>query len=118
MAAQRVYLERLLNSKNCMGVVWHTQGRHYAWQNSNDMGFMFSTDWDVLKQEKIKETLLRKIKIGSGYICVLRNNYGYKKDDTTATLTTIKALMKQCWAETLTAREQKLADKYWRYGNE
>lgn len=123
--AKKMYLKTILDKKDCWGIVIHTKNNHYFWQTDNDMGFYFGTDWDYLKEEGWKETFLRKIEVIKGkYLYVLKNNgcFGEEQGDCTTTLTTIKALIKEChkgsledYGLSLTKHEQMLVDRYYDY---
>ena len=113
--SKKMFLRKIWNQNDCCGWVWHLKGRRYQYQNSNDLGLL-GVDWEGIEECGVKETVLRKIHIGKGKaIYVLRNNYGYRDEDlrTSATIPTIKALIKQCHVEDLTKHEQMLCDRYW-----
>lgn len=118
--AKKMYLEKILDKKDCWGFVVHTKGNHYFWQNDNDMGLIFDTDWEDIEY---KETILRKIEVIKGkYIYVLRNNYNYPDGEDCATLTTIKALIKDAHGSLcdyykcpMTKHEQMLVKRYYDY---
>ena len=110
---KKVYLETLFNKKDCYGWAWHTKGRHYYWQNDNDLGLL-GQDWEMLREYKIKETILRKEKVTNGkYLYILRNNCKLTDDKSCTTITTIKALLKECHAQRLNQKEQKLVNRFW-----
>lgn len=112
---KKMWLRKIWNRKDCYGWVWHLKGRRYSYQNDNDLGLL-GEDWEGIEEYGKPETVLRKIKVSKGkYIYVLRNNYGYSEEDlrTSATLTTIKALLKECHVDKLTPHEKMLCERYW-----
>lgn len=107
---QKTTLKKLFNRKDCLGWAYHTKGRHYVYQNSNDLGIVGDID-DV--GDQCKETILRKVKLGKKqYLYILRNNWGYEKDESTATLPAVISIIKECWNIPITKHERKIASKY------
>ena len=113
---KKMWLRQIWNRKDCYGWVRHLKGRRYAYQNDNDLGLL-GEDWEGIEEYGKPETVLRKIKVSKGkYIYVLRNDCGYSNEvlRTSATLTTIKALLKECHADQLTPHEKMLCERYWK----
>ena len=105
-------LLKLFHKKDCLGWAYHVDGRRYCWQNANDLGLI--GDIEECGKE-CHETVLRKIKLDKGgYLYILRNNWGLSKDDSidTATLPTVKAIIKDCWNIQLTKHERMLVKRY------
>ena len=112
---KKMNLEKIWRKKDCYGWAWHLKGRRYAYQNSNDLGLL-GEDWDAIKEYCEPETVLRKIKVSKGkYIYIIKNTWGYTDEDlrTSATLTTIKSLIKDCHNEELSSHEEMLVKRYW-----
>lgn len=112
---KKMFLRKIWNQKDCYGWVWHLKGRRYQFHNSNDLGLL-GEDWEAIEEYGKPETILRKISIGKGKaIYVLRNNWGYTEEDlrASATIPTIKALIKECYAENLSKHEKMLTERYW-----
>ena len=112
---KKMFLRKIWNQKDCYGWIWHLKGRRYQFQNSNDLGLL-GQDWEGIEEYGKTETILRKISIGkSKAIYVLRNNYGYTEEDlrTSATIPTIKALLKESHVDELSHHEKMLTKRYW-----
>lgn len=111
---KKIYLETLFKKKDCYGWAYHTKGRHYWWQNDNDLGLL-GQDWEALKEMGVKETLLRKVKVSDGkYLYILRNTCGVPDDKSCVTLPTLKALLKECHCEQLNTHDKMLVERFWK----
>lgn len=114
---RKIHLDKIWGRPDCAGWAWHTKGRQYLFQNSNDLG-LHSMDCDTMREMGLYETLVRKIKVEKGfYIYILKNKWGYVNEDgPTATLVTLKALMKDMHQCEMTDHERMLASRWWKNG--
>ena len=114
---KQVYLEDLFkNTKDCYGWAWHLKGRRYTWHNDNDLGLL-GEDWDAIRELGCKETILRKVKVTKNkYLYILRNVSGYTESELkdSATIPTIKALLKESHGLSLTKHEMMLVTRHWK----
>ena len=111
----KMFLEDIWKSKDCLGWAWHLKGRQYNYQTANDLGLL-GEDWDAYRETGHKEVVLRKIYLTPGKcIYIIKNSYGHSDVDfyTSATLPTIKALMKEAAGILMTDHEKYMCDRYW-----